>query len=350
MKKGKLVINGHYKRQRVTGVQRYANEIVTYFQRNGIDYSWVDPPPYIISDIFRHLWMQSVMPVKVPSDKLLWSPTNIGPVMCENQVLTLHDIADQLHPQWFDDQYVQWRKMILPRLLRGVRRVITVSEYSKETIVSRFPQTENKIEVVYNGVRTDHFYPRSEQEIEQVRRDLKLEKPFVLSVGSLEERKNIRGLIEAWEQLPPQIRDEYELVITGESARKFAFKLDKQPSESISFTGYVQDAYLPVLYTEATVFAYPSLFEGFGLPVLEAMACGTAVITSSTTSLKELAKDKAMVVDPEDFQALAEALQKMIESSELRAGYEQKGRDYAPTFRWEDSGRQTIKILEDCII
>lgn len=350
MKKGKLVINGHYKRQRVTGVQRYANEIVTYFQRNGVDFSWVDPPPYILSDVFRHLWMQSVMPVKVPSDKLLWSPTNIGPVLCENQVLTLHDIADQLHPEWFDDQYVQWRKLILPRLLRRVRRVITVSEFSKQSIISKFPQTKDKIEVVYNGVRTDHFYPRSREEIKQMREDLGLDKPFVLSVGSLEERKNIRGLIEAWEQLPLQIRDEYELVITGESARKFAFKLEKQPTDSIHFTGYVKDTYLPVLYTEATIFVYPSLFEGFGLPVLEAMACGTAVITSNTTSLKELARDKAVPVDPEDYQAIAEAMHEIIESDALRLGYEQKGKEYANTFTWEESARQTIKILEDCII
>ncbi len=183
MKAGKLVINGHYKQQRVTGVQRYANEIVAQFRKYDLHFGWVEPPQSLSSDALRQLWMQAVMPAKIPNDKLLWSPTNIGPAMCENQVLTLHDIADQVHPEWFDSKYVQWRKLILPRLLSRVRRVITVSEYSKQSIAAHFPSADGKIDVVYNGVQTDVFYPRTKQEINQVRAAHNLNKPFVLTVG-----------------------------------------------------------------------------------------------------------------------------------------------------------------------
>ncbi len=166
----------------------------------------------------------------------------------------------------------------------------------------------------------------------------------------MDKRKNIHGLIKAWKQLPEQIRSEYELVITGETAQKFAFKLDEPLPASVRFTGYLNDDHLPALYTAATVFAYPSLFEGFGLPVLEAMACGTAVVTSNSTSLKELADGKALLVDPRDCNAIAEALHTMITSDELRQTYAQKGQEYAAGFTWKRAADETRKILEDCVI
>jgi glycosyltransferase involved in cell wall biosynthesis len=350
MKSGKLIINGHYRQQRVTGAQRYAHEIVSQFDEHALPYQWVQPPSYLQANSMRQLWMQGVMPMKVPAGKLLWSPTNVGPVMCENQVLSLHDIADQLYPEWFSSKYVQWRQLILPRLLRRVRRIITVSEYSRQTILEKFPVTKGRVEVIHNGVRTDHFYPRRSKEVEKLRREHNLQKPFVLSVGSLDPRKNIGGLINAWYRLPGRIRDEMNLVITGKSADIFAFKLDQPHDESIRFIGYMQEAELPALYTAARVFAFPSFFEGFGLPVLEAMACGTAVITSNTTSLKELAADKALTVPPDDTEAIAKAIDALLKSDSCREEYVEKGKKHAQTFSWDEAARQTKKVLEECVI
>src|SRR5699024_617261 len=138
-----------------------------------------------------------------------------------------------------------------------------------------------------NGVRADHFFPQSEIEIEQLKSQFDLNKPFILSVGSLDPRKNIGGLIKAWKKLPGHIHDKMNLVIAGESDKKFAFNLDEEKYKNIHFTGYVNYKQLPAFYSAAKLFVYPSLFEGFGLPVLEAMACGTPVITSNTSALKE---------------------------------------------------------------
>ncbi len=349
MNTGKLVINGHFRQQCITGAQRYARETVSQFDESGVPYEWVQPPRYLRSNSMRQLWMQSMMPMKISGDELLWSPTNVGPVMCKNQVLTLHDIADQLHPEWFENKYVQWRRLILPRLLRRVRRIITVSEYSRQTILDQFPATQGRVEVIHNGVRTEHFYPRSSQEIGKLRKQLNLQKPFVLSVGSLDPRKNIGGLIDAWHMLPERIRDEMNLVITGKSDRIFAFNLDKPCHESIRFTGYLPEADLPVLYTAARLFVFPSFFEGFGLPVLEAMACGTAVITSNTSSLKELAADNAATVRPDNAEAIAGAIEELLKSESRRETYAEKGKAYAQTFRWDEAARQTKKVLEECM-
>lgn len=349
MRACKLLINGHFRQQRITGVQRYGHEIIAQFDKKDIPYSWVLSPKTLPSDVLRQLWMQSFMPLKVPKGKLLWSPTNIGPVLCENQVLTLHDIADQIHPEWFDDKYVQWRKIILPRLLKRVRRIITVSHFSRASIIERFPQTQGKIEVIYNGVCTNHFYPRSEDEINILKRTLNLQKPFVLSVGSFDSRKNLNGLIKAWQMLPGWVHKEMDLVIAGAPAPKFSFRHGKNYKESVRFIGYVNDEQLPALYSAAQIFVYPSLFEGFGLPVLEAMACSTAVVTSNTTSLKELADHRALSVSPHEPEAIAEAVKTLLERNIVRKQYAAKGQNYANTFGWDKTAVQTKKVLEACL-
>lgn len=340
-----LTINGHFRNQTVTGVQRYALEITREFRRMGASYRWIDPPESLRSDALRQLWMQLRMPSKVGEGDLLWSPTNTGPASCRNQVVTLHDLADQIHPEWFSRRYVAWRRVILPRLLRNVRGIITISEYSRRTIVDRFPFAEEKIEVIYNGVNTEHFYRRGEEEVERVRRSLGLHRPYLVTVGSLDPRKNINRLLRAWKGLPREVREEHELVIAGASSDKFNFELDERPAETVRFLGYVDHAKLPALYCGARGFVYPSLFEGFGLPVLEAMACGVPVYTSNTTALGEIANGTALKGDPEDTDALAEGMRRLLESSSLREEYADKGLRYARRYGWDETARKTLDFL-----
>src|SRR5699024_699267 len=153
----------------------------------------------------------------------------------------------------------------------------------------QFPFTEGKLKVVYNGVKTDHCYARNEQDTTALSEKYELHKPFDITVASLDPRKNLSGVLKAWNKLPESLRLETELVVVGGAMHTFAFEIEEEIDESVRFLGYVPDEDLPGLYTAAAVFVYPSLFEGFGLPVLEAMACHTPVITSNTTSLKELA-------------------------------------------------------------
>lgn len=348
MEAGQLLINGHFRFKRVTGVERYAWEIISAFDKNNVPYGWIQPPRGLKSDALRQLWVQAVMPVKLPENSILWSPTNTGPILCSRQVITLHDIAAQLHPEWFDEKYVWWRRLILPPLLKRVKSIITVSEFSRQAISEHFPQAQGKINVIYNGVRTDHFYRRDEDEINQLRKELDLQKPYILSVGSLDPRKNIGRLIKAWNLLPEKTRKEMVLVIAGESARKFAFKLNVDYDESVKFIGYIKDKKLPVLYSGAEIFMYPSLFEGFGLPVLEAMACGTAVITSNTTALQEIA-GPAKVVNPESIDEIRDEMLNLINNSSITSTMIEKGYEWVKRFTWQDSAKQTIKLLRNSL-
>lgn len=341
-----LAINGHFKKQPVTGVQRYALEVVREFRRMEQPFRWVDPPDGLASDSLRQLWMQLFMPGRVREGTLLWSPTNTGPVWCSRQVLTLHDLADQIHPEWFSRRYVAWRSLILPPLLRRVRGVITISEYSRRTIVERYPFTEDKIEVIYNGVNTGHFHRRGEEEIRGVRRRLGIGRDYLVTVGSLDPRKNINRLLEAWYRLPAGVREEFQLVIAGAGSDKFAFRLDREIDESVTFTGYVDYGDLPALYSGARLFVYPSLFEGFGLPVLEAMACEVPVLTSATTALGEIAGETALQVSPGRTDEIAGGIQKLLASEPLRREYAREGLRYARSFSWEKTARSTLEFLK----
>ncbi|MDZ7771564.1 MAG: glycosyltransferase family 1 protein [Balneolaceae bacterium] len=343
-----LAINGHFKGQPVTGVQRYAREVTGRFKRMGQEFQWVDPPPGLESDALRQLWMQLRMPARVPGGALLWSPTNSGPVFHARQVVTLHDLADQLHPEWFSRRYSAWRSMILPPLLRRVRGIITISDYSRRTILERYPFTEGKIEVIYNGVDSRHFRRRDEEEVGRMRRKLGLSKRYLVTVGSLDPRKNLNRLLDAWHRLPARIREEYELVIAGASSDKFSFSLDRDPGERVRFTGYVDYDDLPALYSGASLFVYPSLFEGFGLPVLEAMACGTPVLTSDTTALGELAGDKAVTVDPQHAGQLGDEMLRLLEAPGRRRELGEKGVAYASGFTWDETARKTLDFLDSC--
>jgi glycosyltransferase involved in cell wall biosynthesis len=173
------------------------------------------------------------------------------------------------------------------------------------------------------------------------------EQPYLLYVGSVEPRKNLARLLQAWELIDRHCPD-IQLLITGLSTRGSGVfsevKLDRIP-ERVSFTGYVSDEDLPSLYSGALAFVYPSLYEGFGLPPAEAMACGTPVITSRTTSLPEVVSDAAALVDPESVDSIAEGMLEVIRNSSLRSQMSAKGLERAKLFTWDGAAANTWDIL-----
>jgi glycosyltransferase involved in cell wall biosynthesis len=205
----------------------------------------------------------------------------------------------------------------------------------------------DKVSVIPNGV-DERFAPRTPEEIEAVRRALGINATdYILCVGSLEPRKNLRRLIEAWAKIPPMLGADVELVIAGArgSSRVFdSVGLDPLPPR-VHFTGYVSDEQLPALYSGALALVYPSLYEGFGLPPLEAMACGTPVVTSSGTSLAEVAANVAVMVDPEDVDSIAHGIRRVVSSSALREELRRRGLERASQNTWERTARQTLDLL-----
>ncbi len=192
------------------------------------------------------------------------------------------------------------------------------------------------------------FSPRAPEEIQAARRSLGINAPaYILYVGSLEPRKNLRRLLQAWARVQPSLGAEVELVVAGAKGSSRVFecaRLDPLPP-GVQFTGYVSDEQLPCLYSGALALVYPSLYEGFGLPPLEAMACGTPVVTSNGTSLPEVAADVAVLVDPEDIDSIAEGIRRVVASSALRDHMRQLGLERASRTTWDYTAQRTLQVL-----
>lgn len=340
-----LYVNGHFLHQRLTGVQRYAREVLAGFDEAGYPYRLLSPPPKIAaSKVGQHFWEQVMLPFKPMDRAVLWSPTNTGPMYMNNHVITLHDAAVFVHPEWFSTAYVRWRTLLLPRIIRRAKTVLTVSEYSKGVICRHLNISPRQVKVVYNGIDTKRFQPADQASIERVRSKYALSGPYLLSLGSLDPRKNFGRLVDAWHHHTQQNPGEYTLAIAGGSNRNFsAFRLNG--SDSVKLLGYVDDADLPALYSGATAFLFPSLFEGFGLPVLESMACGTPVLTSNTTALDEIAGDAALKVAPENVRAIADGISQLLASNKLRQDLIGRGFERIKAFDWNHAAAAIYKHL-----
>jgi glycosyltransferase involved in cell wall biosynthesis len=235
---------------------------------------------------------------------------------------------------------------MLPRFLRDADKIIAISECTKKDAIRLYGIEEAKIRVIHGGVNP-FFRPVSPDTAEAVRHRYNLPNHYILYVGTIEPRKNLVTLLEAYRAL--RNRDaEIKLVIAGRKGwrqEEFFRKLLKTGLEhDIVFTGFVPDQDLPAVYTMADVFAFPSLYEGFGLPVLEAMACGTPVVCSNTSRLPEVAGNAAVLVSPQDVRGWIEALNKILKSDELRTDLHQRGLRQAAGFTWESTARKTCDV------
>jgi len=236
----------------------------------------------------------------------------------------------------------------LPLAIRGAAAVITDSERSREDILTHLSVKPGR--VVSIPLAADRrFRPLPAAEIAPVLHEYGVGQPYILYVGALESRKNLPRLLAAYARLR-EWSEQWRLVIVG--ARKWKFSpifdtvqaLGLEPH--VHFTGYVADEHLPALYAGADLFAFPSLYEGFGLPVLEAMACGTPVVTSNTSSLPEVAGDAAILVDPTDVEQIANAMWLVLSQPDVAAALREKGLARAAQFTWERTARETIAVYE----
>ncbi|MBI1789606.1 MAG: glycosyltransferase family 4 protein [Acidobacteria bacterium] len=337
-----IALNARFHAHRPTGMQRYALELA---RRLG-DRIQTVRPSQALRGAAGHLWEQLYLPAAVRG-KLLWSPNNTGPVAVSRQVCTIHDLIPLDRPEWFSRRFAAWYAWLLPRLARQVRHIITVSQFTKRRIVERLGVEPEKITVIPNGVDA-RFCPKPPEEIQAARRSLGIESAeYLLCVGSLEPRKNLGRLLRAWASVQESLPREIELVVAGGTGSSLVFEsvsFDSLPPR-VHFTGYVSEEQLASLYTGALALIYPSLYEGFGLPPLEAMACGTPVVTSHGTSLPEVAGDAVVPVDPEDVESIAEGILSVASSEELRRTLRQRGFQRIRGLTWERAAQQTWQLL-----
>jgi glycosyltransferase involved in cell wall biosynthesis len=234
-------------------------------------------------------------------------------------------------------------------LVRRVERVIAISEFTKIRLLEKTDVSEEKIVVIHNGVNT-RFRPQSSKNINETLQILHLPgKHYILSLGSLEPRKNLGRLLQAWRSIQSKISDDIWLVISGAKGKNLVFQdvpdLKKLPPR-VYLTGHVPDTLLPQLYAGALAFTYLSVYEGFGLPPLEAMASGTPTIVGNLGALPEVVGDAAIQVDPYDVEAIAEGLKLLIENIELRNILQEKSIKQAKKFSWESTAAQTWKVID----
>lgn len=334
-------INGRFATRRMTGVERYATEICSRLPEE----AELVAPRGECRGVRGLIWEQGALCGRL-NGALLWSPCNTGPLAIEKQVVTIHDCAFLDQAGCFSRRAAWLFGWLIPRLARRVRRIITVSEFSKGRLRDRLGIEERKIAVIPNGVDS-RFRPMGDDDVYRVRRILGLSHPYVLCVGSLEPRKNLGRLLESWRRIAATRGDRRLVLVGGTNATFRDSGLDIRPDDHVIQLGHVADLDLPSVYTAAELFVYPSLYEGFGLPPLEALACGTPVITSSTTSLPEVVGDAAWLADPSSVDSIAGGIQRLLDDATLRASLRQRGIERARAFCWDRTARLTWDVLSE---
>jgi glycosyltransferase involved in cell wall biosynthesis len=338
----KLAVNARYQHRRIAGVERCAEEIS---RRLNMQKRFIKPSRPL-GGAAGHLWEQFVLPRLIRVDEILWSPANSSAWSVANQVVSIHDASVFDHPEWFRPAFGAWTRLSWKILAKRAKAIITVSEFSKQRLQYHLKLRAEKIHVVHNGVG-EPFEPQSEKQVNEVRIKYGLEEPYFLFVGTQEPRKNLGTLIQAWETADLK---EYKLFIAGAQSVGHVFNVTGyghsiRHAKSMTYI-YVPDEDLPALYSGATAFVFPSLYEGFGLPVLEAMACGTPVIASDTTVFPEVFGNSALLINPLDAKGIATAMQTIIEDKTLAASLRERGLQKAKELTWEKSARKTQFILE----
>lgn len=292
-------------------------------------------------------WEQLVQPFVLWQEKidLLHSLAFVTPLLspCPS-VITIYDLSFIMFPQSFK----YWKRLYLALFTRlsarKARRIITISESTKRDTVHLLGVSSEKVDAVYCGV-DKAFHPLPEREIAFFRQKRGLPERIILFVGTIEPRKNVARLIEAYSHL----RDgQVKLVIGGARGwlyeEVFARVEELGLTGDVLFPGYIPPDELPLWYNAAELFVYPSLYEGFGLPPLEAMACGTPVITSNVSSLPEVVGEAGLTVDPIDSKGLAEAMNQVLGSEALRQSMRERGLARAGSFSWAKAARETVEV------
>jgi glycosyltransferase involved in cell wall biosynthesis len=300
----------------------------------------------------RPLWRQVVLPRFAVSHKVevFHSPIMSFPVMGNfRRVVTIHDLLWTKITRPGDIATYLRHRFWLRNIFRFSDRIIAVSRNTKNDILNLMPDVDaGKIAVIHEAAGEEYKVVDDAEKINMTRERYKIDGPFILTVSLMRRRKNMHRLISAYSILRKEHKIDAKLVIVGKRTSvhndllKQCHELDL--AEDVIFTGYIPTADLVHIYNAADLFVYPSLNEGFGIPVLEAMACGTPVVTSNTSALPEVAGDAAILVNPYDVEELAHAMHGVLHDEELKQTLTEKGLERAKMFSWEKTARETIEV------
>lgn len=326
------------------------------------DLSPIEPSPnftiVLLKNSLYPIWEQIHLPkaVKKYQIDILHCTSNTAPLhLSVPLILTLHDIIYLEKIDWKSGNWYQllgnlYRRWNVPRILAKTGKILTVSKYEEKRIRSFFKLENNKIEVVYNGIGK-HFRLQEKENALYNRKLHKLPDQYVLFLGNTDAKKNLKGLIAALKLLYEQDKLTLDILITDLSENDLTAFLREQKAECIRerivLTGYVPNSSLPIYYSNALFFLYVSLRESFGLPILEAMACGCPVITSDTSSMPEIAGGAALLVDPYNSEAISNAMLSLLQDPSFREKMIEMGLKRPPLFSYQTRVKRILKIYQE---
>ena len=375
----RIYINGRFLQQPVTGVQRYGRELLKAWDellgtggidRRNVEFHVLAPRGRIAAPSLRHislrqvghlrghLWDQLELPFRA-RDGLLFSPGNVHPVLSPllgPGVVTVHDLAYRLSPDAYTTAFRLTYGVLVPAALRNADAIITVSESEKRNIAARFPMVKDRIYAVHHGAPGAELVARVELNTQSSRSGKSTDSSnpsdrFALWVGTLTKRKNPQGAIDAITLFNKELK--LPLVMAGTTYRGFndaGLRVAHEGGEIVRFADRVDTfAELARLYSSAVCLLFPSFYEGFGLPALEAMAHGCPVVASGIPSLREVCGDAALYCDPDDPRDIAKKIRLVAEDREVREGLRRSGLARVKEFSWEKCARQTFAILSGVI-
>ncbi|MBN1384727.1 MAG: glycosyltransferase family 4 protein [Elusimicrobia bacterium] len=308
------------------------------------------------SQIMRVLWEHLYLPLTIKKLKIdiFHEPSFIAPVFkkCPT-VITIYDLAFLYYPECFTRRNVMYFKAMLTGSINKADAIIAISENTKRDIINHFKVHPDKIKVIYGGVDSFFRIVSDAEKISHIKKKFNINRSYILNVSLISPRKNLISLLKSFKRLKEDKNIDCQLVIAGEKGWRYKdiFKTVSSLNldDSTVFTGCVSNEELLHLYNNAMLFAYPSLYEGFGLPVLEAMACGCPVVASNTSSIPEVCADAAMLVDPENIDDLTGAIYKMITEDSVKQVYKKKGLERIKCFLWKETAQETLYVYKKII-
>jgi glycosyltransferase involved in cell wall biosynthesis len=347
-----IVINARFLTQPITGVQRYAIELSLRLKQMDPSICFVCPKNVVQHELFQkldaqivgyltgHWWEQIELPryLKRQHNPLLISPVGGAPAYYSNKIIAKHDITSVRYPQSFSLPYRLLYAFLTPPILRNSLAVITVSEFSKQEISGYFKQLPSpSIHVIYNAAG---------QQFKTKENENKENSPYLLAVSSYCHHKNIPRLIDAFSDLYQSGKINIPLIVVGGSYRSLGKRNFNVVSDNaIRFTGRVSDKELISLYQSATAFIFPSMYEGFGIPPLEAQACGCPVIASNAAAMPEVLGESALFFDPHSTLEIQNAIHRIVTDASLRQSLREKGLENVKRFSWDTSARRLYDLI-----
>ena len=305
-----------------------------------------------VSKNSKFLRLSMSLPFKLMKNHLdLVHVCMVPPLFCPKEfIFTVHDLASFIHPEFFPKKILYRANLLLEKGIKQATKIIAVSEATKRDVIRLFGIDPNKIVVIHHGIDSQYKPLEDKKDAAAILKKYGISDKYILYVGRIQARKNISRLIRAFQLLKQKTKLEHKLVLVGKmmwESKEFFKEIDNlNIREDVIMTDHVSYSDLPYFYNNADAFIYASLFEGFGLPPLEAMACGTPAVVSNVTAIPEVVGDAALFVNPYDIFSIAEGMEKLLSSDNLKKELIKKGFQRAKQFSWKETAKKTLSVYE----